>query len=85
MLCFYLQPLVERLDSYYEDPTLSGKKANLVQFPPDFSPIPSKPVFFDLANSFIDFPDLSDKVEAKKQTGGIGGFMKGWLGWGGKK
>ena len=82
--CF--QPMSERLDVYYEDPSLAGKKANLVQFPPDFEPIPCKPLFFDVAGSMVALPDLSDKIETKKeaQSRGLGGMMKGWL-WGSKK
>ena len=76
------------MDVYYEDPTLASKKANLVQFPPDFQPIACKPLFFDVAGSMLQLPDLSDKIEQKKDAqargGGLSGMMKGWL-WGSKK
>lgn len=72
------------MDLYYEDPGLLGKKPNLTQFPPDFEPVPSKPLFFDVALSKVDFPSLEEKLETKKQAGGISGLVKGWL-WGGKK
>ena len=79
-----LQPLVERLQVYYEDPNLTNKKANLVTFPPDFEPVPCKPLFFDVAGSMVELPDLSDRIETKKEAsrGGIKG-MVGWL-WGKK-
>ncbi|KAL3877845.1 hypothetical protein ACJMK2_035489 [Sinanodonta woodiana] len=77
------KPLIERLDQYVEDASLISKKPNLVHFPPDFEPIPCRPLFFDLALNNVDFPSLEDKMESKK-TGGLTGFVKGWL-WGGKK
>lgn len=82
------RPLSDRLDEYVEDPRLSTKKAELVQFPPEFQPIPCKPLFFDLALSHVTFPSLEDKIEQKKQAGGITGLVKGSIGWlwgGGKK
>jgi len=85
MLCFILlQPLVERLEEYVEDPSLASKKPNLIKFPPEFEPIPAKPLFFDLALSLVQFPSLEDKMEQKQQAGGLTGYFKGWL-WGGKK
>ena len=79
-------PLCDRLDKYAEDPSLTSKTPNVVHFPPDFEPIPAKPLFFDLALSHVEFPSLDDKLEQKKQQGGLTGFVKGWLGgWGGKK
>jgi len=81
------KPLSERLEEYYEDPLLTTKKSCLAQFPPDFQPIPAKPLFFDLALSLVEFPSLDDKMEQRSQTGGasgITGLVKGWL-WGGKK
>ena len=42
-------PLVDRLDQYYEDPNLVKGKASLVAFPPEFSAIPCKPLFYDLS------------------------------------
>jgi signal recognition particle subunit SRP68 len=52
-------------------------------FPPDFEPVPAKPLFFDLALSLVQLPSLEDKVEHKPQASGISGYLKGWL-WGGK-
>ena len=79
-------PLCDRLDKYAEDPSLTSKTPNVVHFPPDFEPIPAKPLFFDLALSHVEFPSVDDKLEQKKQQGGLTGFVKGWLGgWGGGK
>jgi len=82
LLC--LQPLEERLYEYMEDLTLVSKRPNLTKFPPDFEPIPAKPLFFDLALNLVQFPSLEDKVEQKPQAGGITGYFKGWW-FGGKK
>lgn len=76
-----IQPLCERLDTFHLDPTLVGKQPNLVQFPPDFQPIPCKPLFFDLALNHVAFPTLDDKVE-QKGKGGLTGYIKGIFGFG---
>ncbi|XP_045214058.2 signal recognition particle subunit SRP68-like [Mercenaria mercenaria] len=78
------KPLMERLDQYAEDSSLTTKKAKLVSFPPDFKPIPCRPLFFDLALNHVEMPSLDDKLEQKKAAGGLTGMVKGWL-WGGKK
>ncbi|KAL6455652.1 hypothetical protein MHYP_G00355030 [Metynnis hypsauchen] len=74
-------PLSERLDTFRLDPSLLGKQPNLVQFPPDFQPIPCKPLFFDLALNHVAFPPLDDKVE-QKGKGGFTGYIKGIFGFG---
>ncbi|GFT62574.1 signal recognition particle subunit SRP68, partial [Nephila pilipes] len=71
--------LMERLDEYVEDPTLVSQQPHIAQFPPDFQPIPCKPLFFDLALNQIEFPSLDDHIEQKK-GGGITNFVRGWLG-----
>ena len=59
-------------------------KPNLVNFPPDFSPIPCKPLFFDIALNHVEFPSLDHKLESGGAAGGAGG-LSGWLwGWGKK-
>lgn len=73
----------ERLHEYCEDPSLTTKQPNVYKLPPDFQPIPCKPLFFDLALNLVEFPSLDDKLEQKKQAGGLTGFVKGFLGWGG--
>lgn len=85
------KPLFERLDQYKEDPTLNSRNPNVYKLTPEMEAIPCKPLFFDLALNFIEFPSLEDKVEstAGKKGGapgaGISGFVKGFLGWGGEK
>ncbi|KAH3862769.1 hypothetical protein DPMN_025743 [Dreissena polymorpha] len=78
------KPLSERLDQYLEDSSLLKGKAKLVQFPPDFKAIPSRPLFFDLALNHVEMPGLEHKIEQKKAAGGITGAIKGWF-WGQKK
>ncbi|EDV27923.1 uncharacterized protein TRIADDRAFT_52953 [Trichoplax adhaerens] len=68
------QPLSERLDVYYSDPSTLTDKPNLVEFPPQFEPIPCKPLFFDIANNYVEFPSLDHRMEQKK-SGGIGGLL----------
>ncbi|XP_029914377.1 signal recognition particle subunit SRP68 [Myripristis murdjan] len=73
--------LCDRLETFRLDPALVGKQPNLVQFPPDFQPIPCKPLFFDLALNHVAFPPLDDKVE-QKGKGGLTGYIKGIFGFG---
>ncbi|XP_053565195.1 signal recognition particle subunit SRP68 [Bombina bombina] len=73
------KPLCERLDSFSLDPTLVSKHASLVRFPPDFQPIPCKPLFFDLAFNHVTLPSLEDKLEQKAKSG-LTGYIKGIFG-----
>ncbi|CAG2162591.1 unnamed protein product [Oppiella nova] len=74
-----IPPLVNRLDTYYEDNELVSGSSSLAQFPPQFQPIPCKPLFFDLALNHITFPSL-EAEKANPKNSGITGFVKGWLG-----
>lgn len=76
--------LIDRLDEYAEDTRLAaGKKADLIQFPPDFQPTHVKPLLFDLALSHIKMPSIEDKLETKSKSGAIAGVL-GWF-WGSSK
>lgn len=80
-------PLVERLDQYYEDPEVAKGSPNLVNFPPQFSSIPCKPLFYDVALYHVEFPSLEhklDKADQANASGGLTGWLGGW-GWGAKK
>ncbi|XP_063824826.1 signal recognition particle subunit SRP68 [Ostrinia nubilalis] len=78
------KPLVERLDEYREDTQVLTKNPNVFKLPPPMEAIPCKPLFFDLACNFVEFPNLDDKTGAdgKKQGAGLTGLVKGFLGWG---
>ncbi|CAF4900249.1 unnamed protein product [Pieris macdunnoughi] len=78
------KPLVDRLDDYREDTQVLTKNPNIYKLPPPMEAVPCKPLFFDLACNFIEFPNLDDKtgVANKKQGAGITGLVKGFLGWG---
>lgn len=82
------KPLFERLDQYKEDTTLNSRNPNVYKITPEMEAIPCKPLFFDLALNFVEFPSLEDKVEtaaSKKAGTGLTGFVKGFLGFGGEK
>lgn len=87
------KPLFERLDQYKEDPTLNSRNPNVYKLTPEMEAIPCKPLFFDLALNFIEFPSLEDKVESPGKKGGAPGAgisgvvkgLKGLWGWGGEK
>lgn len=57
------QPLVERLHEY---PSGGVDLGNLVQYPPKLEPIPVKPLFFDAAWNYIEYPGR--QVEATPVT-----------------
>jgi signal recognition particle subunit SRP68 len=79
-------PMIERLDEYDDDLDLT----NLVTYPPKLQPIPVKPLFFDLAWNYIEYPGRTPgavnndavgvapkkPVEEKKET------KRGWFGFG---
>lgn len=82
-------PLVESLDRY----PLSGEVdlSHLVTFPPKLEAVPVKPLFFDVAWNYIEYPGRSplqavqpqeevltpsSKGEEKQET------KKGWFGFG---
>lgn len=90
ILFHFKQPLEDRLDDYVIEKSLTTKKATLTRFPPDFEPIPCRPLFFDLALNHVQFPSLDDKLDQQKKAagaggGGLTGIVKGWLWGGGKK
>ncbi|XP_063816631.1 signal recognition particle subunit SRP68 [Pseudophryne corroboree] len=73
------KPLSECLDNFSLDASLVTKHARLVHFPPDFRPIPCKPLFFDLALNHVTLPSLEDKLEQKAKSG-LTGYIKGIFG-----
>lgn len=82
------KPLFDRLSHYVEDQQLNSKNPNVFKTTPDIEPIPCKPLFFDLALNFVEMPSLDDKIDSpvkkQQQQQGLSGFVKGFLGWGGK-
>jgi len=80
-------PIIERLDEYDDDLDLT----NLVTYPPKLQPIPVKPLFFDLAWNYIEYPgrtleavnsDAMDGVAPKKAAEEKKETKKGWFGFG---
>lgn len=83
-------PLVERLHEY---PTNSVKLDNLVTYPPKLEPVPVKPLFFDAAWNYIEYPgrDVADVAEngvketataVAKSAEQTAQQKKGWFGFG---
>jgi signal recognition particle subunit SRP68 len=78
-------PLVEQLDEY---PAAGVDLSNIVTYPPKLRPVPVKPLFFDLAWNYIQYPgqetwsakakqpDKSNDKEEKKPA------KRGWFGFG---
>jgi signal recognition particle subunit SRP68 len=76
-------PLSERWDIYFEDSSLLSGNPNIVKMPPNYEPIPCKPLFFDLALNYVELPSLEDKIDKKPQAEGktgVKGLFKGFFG-----
>lgn len=50
----------------------------MAHFPPQFRPIPNKPLFFDIAHNHLKFPSLETEI-ANQKSSGLTGLVKGWL------
>lgn len=84
-------PLVQNL-TVFPTPGVSVDLRNLVNYPPRIEPIPVKPLFFDVAWNYIDYPGRSKEVvEQKAQANGAAEEekpaeeapkKKGWFGFG---
>ena len=87
-VAIHTQPLIERLDDY---PSTDLDLHNIVAYPPKIEPVPVKPLFFDLAWNYIDYPGrqtrsangvfeaaskASVKADEKKEA------RKGWFSFG---
>jgi signal recognition particle subunit SRP68 len=77
-------PLVQRL---FEYPIEGVDLENLVTYPPKVEPIPVKPLFFDVAWNYIDYPgkvhvaaNVEDSEERPDQQSGT--QKRGWFGFG---
>jgi len=54
--------LLERLDTFDDGDATS--QFQLVEFPPNFLPVPCKPILFDLAYNFIEFQPIAHRFPA---------------------
>ena len=59
------------------------KNLKITSLPPEYKPVPAKPLFFDIASNHVKLPPaVQAKIQATNQgKGGIGGYFRGW--WGG--
>jgi signal recognition particle subunit SRP68 len=60
-------PLIENLSVY---PANGVVLENLVTYPPKLEPVPVKPLFFDAAWNYIDYPgrEVDEKVAARSES-----------------
>ncbi|KAI8960712.1 Cupredoxin [Daldinia sp. FL1419] len=73
-------PLVQRL---FEYPAEGVDLENLVEFPPKVNPIPVKPLFFDVAWNYIDYPGKAPAAAPEpedKQAQPAQPQKRGWFG-----
>ena len=81
-------PMIERLDEY---PANGADLTNLVTYPPKLQPVPVKPLFFDIAWNYLEYPGRakSGKVAVNGAMDGVASqpqpkkdVKKGWFGFG---
>ncbi|KAF3937449.1 hypothetical protein ABW19_dt0209142 [Dactylella cylindrospora] len=88
----YKKPLIESLGVY---PEHGVDFANLIDFPPKVKPVPVKPIFFDIAWNYIEYPGLekeaapvtvapsaADPMEVDSGKKDETPQKRGWFGWG---
>jgi signal recognition particle subunit SRP68 len=85
-------PLIEKLSEYPASGTVNLQ--NLVTYPPKLEPVPVKPLFFDVAWNYIEYPgrEIQEKVpekvvDAASATAGTAAEQaaqqkRGWFGFG---
>lgn len=83
------QPLVEHLNDY---PPAEVTLSNLVRYPPKLEPVPVKPLFFDAAWNYIEYPgrevekvrdaETRESVISTKAMEQMPQQRKGWFGFG---
>lgn len=83
-------PLVQRLDDF-PTPGTNVDLKNLVAYPPRIEPVPVKPLFFDVAWNYIEYPGRAKKVVEETAVNGVGAETeagkeepkkRGWFGFG---
>ena len=68
--------IAECLEEYLVlEPTEKLEDLQIVSFPPEYKPAPCKPYFFDLALSYVTFPDLESHYS--KRGGVLSSLFKG--------
>lgn len=82
-------PLIDNLDEY---PANGVDLRNLVTYPPKIQPIPVKPLFFDIAWNYIEYPGRPNKAVLGGEKPGVDGEKgqgeqkkegkRGWFGFG---
>ncbi len=61
--------IVDDVNRNSKSKSKSSKQTVIVDdIPPSFNAIPCKPVFFDIACNFIEFPDLDERAGIKKKS-----------------
>ncbi|KAF2154218.1 signal recognition particle [Myriangium duriaei CBS 260.36] len=63
-------PLVEHITSF-PAPGVSVDLTNLVTYPPRIEPIPVKPLFFDVAFNYLEYPGQAKKAVEQKATSAV--------------
>lgn len=83
-----VMPMIERLDEYPEN---GADLTNLVIYPPRLRPVPVKPLFLDVASTYIEYPGRAKKEQDRPSGGAESGPQKveekkegrkGWFGFG---
>lgn len=72
--------LYDSLDTYAVSSEALLAKPHFVAFPPEFTPISCKPLFFDLASHHITFPSLKERTAQRSVVGSVLKSVTGWFG-----
>lgn len=63
----FATPLVERINDF-PAPGLDVDLENLVTYPPKIEPVPVKPLFFDVAFNYLEYPGQAKKTVEQKSA-----------------
>jgi hypothetical protein len=90
----WVEPVGKRANESGTSKSSDEKARTLLvdDIPPAFVPIPCKPIFFDIANNYIDYPDLDERAGIAKvrkaapaseaaSAGGLAGVAQNIFGW----
>eukprot|EP00916_Digyalum_oweni_P026713 GHVL01043844.1.p1 GENE.GHVL01043844.1~~GHVL01043844.1.p1 ORF type:complete len:440 (+),score=76.47 GHVL01043844.1:400-1719(+) len=78
-----LKALSHSVSEYYNlslEPEHEEELKNLVEFPPRIKPMPCKPVLFDLASNYLQWPDISKPEKTEKSGGFMSRLGLNWFG-----
>lgn len=69
------------MENFASGAAVASGKGTLTAFPPNFEAVPCKPLYFDLALNYLDFPSMEERIaKADAEQAGAIGAVTGMLG-----